>query len=165
MNNESDITTIDKISEFELEHICNYGYDKILKQLLDKFEFPKELLNDLLIRTASYGHLNCINHLIKKGADVTWQNNQAIISAGLNNSTLTVTVLINHGANISAQNNTIIKDAVFYGKKDLFDLCCDYGSDLPNIKNDLLELIQINPVEFNEENKKLIKEHILKYFR
>lgn len=87
-----------------------------------------------------------------------------MVLAGLNNSTLTVEVLIGYGADISAQDNTLIKDAVFYGKIDLFNLCCDYGKDIKLLKNELLELCEIQSTENKTDEKNIIKGIIAQLF-
>lgn len=56
ISNETDIESISEISEQMLIEICTQGFDQLLKNILLKFDIPKEQKNILLIRSAALGH-------------------------------------------------------------------------------------------------------------
>lgn len=98
------------------------------------------------------GNLDVIRFLIESGADVTAQDNGALIEAVSGGFLDVVRLLVEKGADVTARNNYPIIEAASIGDLDILQWLADNGADMTahNIKQAILEATEY--------------EHVVKWF-
>tara|TARA_R110002110_G_scaffold360053_1_gene569875 strand:- start:16964 stop:18232 length:1269 start_codon:yes stop_codon:yes gene_type:complete len=92
-------------------------------------------LHELLIQAVKDNDLEAVNLLIEKGADVTAQENAAVIWAAENGHLEVVNRLIKAGADVTARENLAIIGAARNGHLELFNRLIEAGANVTGRDN------------------------------
>ena len=72
-------------------------------------------IQDQLCSASENGHLDTVKYLIENGADVTAQDNEAVMWASYKNHLDVIEYLVKNGADVTAQDNCAIRVASYKG--------------------------------------------------
>jgi hypothetical protein len=97
-----------------VEAAAKHGNLPIIQYLL-----PTLNIDDVLIISAEYGHLETVKYLVSIGADYTADNNYAIRWASRHGHLETVKYLVSIGANHTADNKCAIRYARMNGHSEI----------------------------------------------
>ncbi len=106
------------------ETAIKHGNLPIIQYLL-----PTLNIDDTIVASAKYGHLETVKYLISIGADYTDDDNCAIRWASYNGHLETVKYLVSIGADYTADNNYAIRWASRYGHLETVKYLVSIGAD------------------------------------
>jgi hypothetical protein len=86
--------------------------------------------NDALCRASYHGRLDIVERLIKYGADIHSNNNYALVWTSSNGHLPVVECLIKHGAHINARNDLALRWASKWGHLDVVECLINNGSNI-----------------------------------
>ena len=93
--------------------------------------------NEAIISAAEGNHLAIVKYLVSKGADVTADDNEVLLHAVANENLALVKYLVSQGADVTAQNNAAIIDATEYKNLDIVKYLVSQGAT-QDIKDEYL---------------------------
>jgi ankyrin repeat protein len=142
-------------TEHHNDDICKDGYLNLLKVNVIN---GLHNLDQCLITTTEYGHVRLIKVLLAIGADVRFQDDDALIWASMNGHTNTVKLLLTAGANVHAQDNNALTSASKNGHTDTVKVLLAAGANVyarnnqlflyaSHYREDIVKLLQAARVE------------------
>ena len=81
-----------------------------------------------MVAAAEGGHLETVQFLVSKRADIHFRQDDALQVACKNNHRDLVTYLIEQGANVNANNGQALKNATLNDHEDIMELLIDHGA-------------------------------------
>ena len=138
MSNENIIT--------DFRNACNRG------NLIQSTEYYNLSIQDAALN----GNIKVIEYLVSQGADITANNNKALINASKCDRIETVKFLVENGADLTDMNNRAIKKASENGNFKVVDYLLEKGADKTKISKLYEKHIILDELE--QKNKQLEKE-------
>ena len=117
-------------SEEMIEKLDSYGCNYMAMKIILNNDGSIENINRQFKIASTWCYLSIVELLIKSGADVHSDNDEAIIWASDEGNLYMARLLIKNGANIQARNNLAIIHASDQGHLSLVKLLIDSGADI-----------------------------------
>ena len=107
-----------------------------------------ENINNRFVKSSKNNYLQMVKLLIKKGANIHWEQDKALIQASRNGHLQMVKLLIELGANIHASNNWAMIYAIKYNHIEIVSLLISKGSNInSNHCKPLIVAIEYNNIK------------------
>jgi len=110
-------------------------YDALRQGNLDEIKIYNENgknINDILKRSAYYGHLELVKYALQNGAHIRTDNDYPLIWSAENGHLDTVIYLVENGADINADNSEALWRASSNGHMEIVQFLVENGVDKEN---------------------------------
>jgi ankyrin repeat protein len=110
---------------YNINSICNYGNIDILVWFM--MDHKIDLVN-ALIKSARYGNLDMVRHLINRGTNIHARDDEALQLSAKNGHLEMVRYLTNHGADIHVRNDYALRQSARRGHLEVVSCLVNQGA-------------------------------------